>query len=146
MLYLIQDCHMTRLELFLCHYLQLAAPVEVLGRAAAELLIKKKTKIGYYAISLLSCYPPHPLWLLFYFKWSLLHLVTIFDFSLKILGVDVQFELEEAEAFVRQPDGALFSWCERFCCYHHLIYGIVSNFFRVLIISSIGRPTLSIYI
>lgn len=68
-------------------FIKLAAPVEVLGRAAAELLIKKKTKIG----------------------------------------VDVQFEWEEAEAFVRQPDGALFSWCERFRCYHHIIYGIVNK-------------------
>ncbi|KAL8098903.1 anoctamin-like protein At1g73020 [Apium graveolens] len=68
-------------------FIKLAAPVEVLGRAAAELLIKKKTKIG----------------------------------------VDVQFEWEEAEAFIRQPDGALFSWCERFRCYHHIIYGIVNK-------------------
>lgn len=41
--------------------------------------------------------------------------------------MDLQFEWEEVEAFVRQPDGSLFSWCERFHCYHHLIYGIVSR-------------------
>lgn len=41
--------------------------------------------------------------------------------------MDIQFEWEEVDAFVRQPDGALFNWGERFCCYHHLIYGIVSN-------------------
>jgi anoctamin-10 len=42
--------------------------------------------------------------------------------------MDLQIEWEEVEAFVRQPDGSLFSWCERFHCYHHLIYGrIVSR-------------------
>lgn len=43
-------------------------------------------------------------------------------------GMDLQFEVEEVEAFVKQPDGSVFSWCERFQCYCHLIYGIVSNF------------------
>lgn len=47
-----------------------------------------------------------------------------------ISGMDLQFELEEADAFVRQPDGSLFSWFERFHCYNHLIYGIVSHFFQ----------------
>ncbi|XP_062087636.1 anoctamin-like protein At1g73020 isoform X2 [Humulus lupulus] len=40
------------------------------------------------------------------------------------IGVDLQFEWEEFEAFVRQPDGSLFSWSERFHCYQHLIYRI----------------------
>lgn len=44
-----------------------------------------------------------------------------------ISGVDLQFEWEEVGAFVRQPDGSLFSWSERFHCYQHLIYGIVSH-------------------
>lgn len=43
-------------------------------------------------------------------------------------GVDLQFDWEEVDAFVRQPDGTLFSWCERFRFYRHLIYGIVSPF------------------
>ncbi|KAK9281847.1 hypothetical protein L1049_004753 [Liquidambar formosana] len=65
-------------------FIKLAAPLETLGRAAAELQIKKPTHIG----------------------------------------MDLQFEWEEVEAFVRQPDDSLFSWCERFHCYHYLIYGI----------------------
>lgn len=40
-------------------------------------------------------------------------------------GMDLQFEWDEREAFVRQPDGSLFSWCERLSCFHHIIYGIV---------------------
>lgn len=40
--------------------------------------------------------------------------------------MDLQFEWDEVEAFIRQPDGSLFSWCERFHCYRHIIYGIVS--------------------
>lgn len=44
-----------------------------------------------------------------------------------VSGMDLQFEWEEVDAFVRQPDGSLFSWCERFRCYRHLIYGIVSH-------------------
>ncbi|XP_037495449.1 anoctamin-like protein At1g73020 isoform X1 [Jatropha curcas] len=43
------------------------------------------------------------------------------------IGLDLQFEWEEVKAFVRQPDGSLFSWCERFDCYHHLLYGIVNK-------------------
>lgn len=50
--------------------------------------------------------------------------------SCSMLGMDLQFELEEVEAFVKQPDGSVFSWCERFHCYCHLIYGIVSSFHR----------------
>ncbi|OVA11742.1 Anoctamin/TMEM 16 [Macleaya cordata] len=68
-------------------FIKVAAPMETLGRAAAELQIKKLTYIG----------------------------------------MDLQFEWEEVEAFVRQPDGSLFSWCERFRCFIHLIYGIVNR-------------------
>ncbi|XP_027335495.1 anoctamin-like protein At1g73020 isoform X2 [Abrus precatorius] len=68
-------------------FVKLAAPLETLGRAAAELQIKKRTHIG----------------------------------------MDLQFEVEEVEAFVKQPDGSVFSWCERFQCYCHLIYGIVNS-------------------
>lgn len=68
-------------------FIKLAAPLETLGRAAAELQIKKRTQIG----------------------------------------MDLQFEWEEVDAFVRQPDGSLFSWCERFRCYRHLIYGIMNK-------------------
>lgn len=68
-------------------FIKLAAPLETLGRAAAELQIKKRTHIG----------------------------------------MNLQFEVEEVEAFAKQPDGSVFSWCERFHCYCHLIYGIVNN-------------------
>lgn len=47
-----------------------------------------------------------------------------------ISGMDLQFEWEEVDAFVKQPDGSLFSWFERFHCYNHLIYGIVSQLFH----------------
>ncbi|XP_023000339.1 anoctamin-like protein At1g73020 isoform X2 [Cucurbita maxima] len=43
------------------------------------------------------------------------------------IGMDLLFEVDQVKAFVRQPDGSLFSWCERFRCYHHLIYGIVNE-------------------
>lgn len=65
-------------------FIKLAAPLETLGRTAAKLQIKKRTKIG----------------------------------------VDLQFEWDEAGAFVRQSDGSLFSWNERYHCYLNLIYGI----------------------
>ncbi|XP_008380823.3 anoctamin-like protein At1g73020 isoform X1 [Malus domestica] len=68
-------------------FIKLAAPLETLGRAAAELQIKKRTAIG----------------------------------------MDLQFEWEEVDAFVRQPDGSVFSWCERFRCYRHLLYGIINK-------------------
>ncbi|KAF9616033.1 hypothetical protein IFM89_027972 [Coptis chinensis] len=68
-------------------FIKVAAPLETLGRAAAELQIKKPTYIG----------------------------------------MDLQFEWDEVEAFVRQPDGSLFSWCERFCCFTHLLYGIINK-------------------
>lgn len=42
-----------------------------------------------------------------------------------ISGMDLPFEWDEVEAFVRQPDGSLFTWCEHFRCYNHIIYGIV---------------------
>ncbi|KAK4481997.1 hypothetical protein RD792_012913 [Penstemon davidsonii] len=68
-------------------FLKLAAPTEILGKAAAELQFRKRTHIG----------------------------------------MDFPFEWDEVEAFVRQPDGSLFSWCERFRCYNHIIYGIVNT-------------------
>ncbi|KAM7476033.1 hypothetical protein LguiB_023276 [Lonicera macranthoides] len=68
-------------------FIKLAAPLEILGRAAAELQMKKRTHIG----------------------------------------VDLHFEWDEVEAFIRQPDGSLFSWCERFHCYRHIIYRIVNK-------------------
>ncbi|KAE8720043.1 Anoctamin-like protein [Hibiscus syriacus] len=43
------------------------------------------------------------------------------------IGVDLPFEWEEIEAFMRQPDGSLFSWCERFQCYRHLIHETVNK-------------------
>ncbi|RVW51963.1 Anoctamin-like protein [Vitis vinifera] len=49
------------------------------------------------------------------------------SYSLSLSGMDLQFEWDEVEAFVRQPDGSLFSWWERFRCFNHLIYGIVSH-------------------
>ncbi|RAL43896.1 hypothetical protein DM860_014397 [Cuscuta australis] len=42
-------------------------------------------------------------------------------------GVDLQFEWDEVEAFSNQPDGSLFSWSERFNCYHYLLYKIVNR-------------------
>lgn len=43
------------------------------------------------------------------------------------IGMDLQFEWEDVEAFVRQPDGSLFSWFERFQCYQQLLHGIVNK-------------------
>lgn len=80
-------------------FIKLAAPLETLGRAAAELQIKKRTHIG----------------------------------------MDLQFEVEEVEAFVKQPDGSIFSWCERFHCYCHLIYGIVNNSKSVITLKFDGK-------
>ncbi|KAL6996390.1 hypothetical protein U1Q18_006518 [Sarracenia purpurea var. burkii] len=77
-------------------FIKLAAPLETLGRAAAELQLKKRTHIG----------------------------------------MDLPFEWDEAEAFVRQPDGSLFSWFERFHCYRHIIYGIVNKGKSVLTLRS----------
>ncbi|KAL3528652.1 hypothetical protein ACH5RR_007974 [Cinchona calisaya] len=67
-------------------FLKLAAPIKILGKAAAELQLKKQTHIG----------------------------------------VDLQFEWDEIEAFIRQPDGSLFSWHERLLCYRHILYGTVN--------------------
>ncbi|KAF9621264.1 hypothetical protein IFM89_018481 [Coptis chinensis] len=51
--------------------------------------------------------------------------VLCFDALLQLVSrMDLQFEWDEVEAFVRQPDGSLFNWCERFCCFTHLLYGI----------------------
>ncbi|KVI05892.1 Anoctamin/TMEM 16, partial [Cynara cardunculus var. scolymus] len=77
-------------------FLKLLAPVEILGKAAAELQLKKRTHIG----------------------------------------VDIQFEWDEAEAFIRQADGSFFSWCERFRCYNHMIYGIVNKSESAIILKS----------
>ncbi|XP_010244337.1 PREDICTED: anoctamin-like protein At1g73020 [Nelumbo nucifera] len=68
-------------------FIKLAAPLEILGKAAADLEIRKPTHIG----------------------------------------MDLPFRWDEVEEFVRQPDGSLFSWAERFCCFQHLIYGIVNR-------------------
>ncbi|XVF86771.1 hypothetical protein PTKIN_Ptkin18bG0069600 [Pterospermum kingtungense] len=43
------------------------------------------------------------------------------------IGIDLQFEWEEVEAFVWQSDGSLFSWCERFECYRYLINETVNK-------------------
>ncbi|KAI4331262.1 hypothetical protein MLD38_029464 [Melastoma candidum] len=43
------------------------------------------------------------------------------------IGMDLQFKWEDVNAFVRQPDGSLFSWCERYHFYCHLIHGIVNR-------------------
>ncbi|KAK9101156.1 hypothetical protein Scep_024586 [Stephania cephalantha] len=80
-------------------FLKVGAPMAVLGRAAAELEIRKPTYIG----------------------------------------LDLQFEWDEVDAFVRQPDGTLFSWCERFHCYMHLIYGIVNQTGSVVNLDFDGR-------
>ncbi|XP_042477670.1 anoctamin-like protein Os01g0706700 [Macadamia integrifolia] len=80
-------------------FVELAAPVETLGRAAAELQIRKLTSIG----------------------------------------MELQFEWDEVDAFVRQPDGSLFSWCERFCCFHHIIYGIVNRKEAVVTLNFSGK-------
>ncbi|KAL3632903.1 hypothetical protein CASFOL_025887 [Castilleja foliolosa] len=79
-------------------FIKLAATIEVLGKAAAELRFRKRTFI------------------------FLTHVTEFF-----LQGIDFPFEWDEAEAFVRLPDGSLFSWCERFRCYNHLIYGIVNT-------------------
>ncbi|GJM93398.1 hypothetical protein PR202_ga09951 [Eleusine coracana subsp. coracana] len=68
-------------------FIKLAAPMGTLGRAAAEMRMKKLTYIG----------------------------------------MELQFEWDQVAAFVRQPDGSLFSWRERYCCFRYLIYGIVNK-------------------
>uniref|UniRef100_A0A0D9V4Q7 Anoctamin transmembrane domain-containing protein n=1 Tax=Leersia perrieri TaxID=77586 RepID=A0A0D9V4Q7_9ORYZ len=68
-------------------FIKLSAPMGTLGRAAAEMQMKKLTYIG----------------------------------------MELQFEWDQVAAFVRQPDGSLFSWRERFACFRHLIYRIVNK-------------------
>ncbi|GJN17923.1 hypothetical protein PR202_gb05031 [Eleusine coracana subsp. coracana] len=68
-------------------FIKLAAPMGTLGRAAAEMRMKKLTYIG----------------------------------------MELQFEWDQVAAFVRQPDGSLFSWRERYCCFRYLIYGIANK-------------------
>ncbi|XP_028756261.1 anoctamin-like protein At1g73020 [Neltuma alba] len=55
------------------------------------------------------------------------------------IGMDLQFQVEGVDAFVRQPDGSIFSWCERFQCYYHLIYGIVNSTGSALILKFDGK-------
>lgn len=99
---------------------QLAAPVEILGRVAAELQMKKLTYIGTYLTILLFSVTSENLYdVIFWFS----------NIGLFGLGIELQFEWDEVTAFVRQPDGSLFSWCERFRCFQHLIYGIVGCHF-----------------
>lgn len=43
------------------------------------------------------------------------------------IGMDLAFEWDQVKAFVLQNDGSLFSWCERYHCYRHLLYGIVNK-------------------
>nr|ACN67533.1 starch branching enzyme interacting protein-1 [Zea mays] len=68
-------------------FIKLAAPMGTLGRAAADMQMKKLTYIG----------------------------------------MELQFRWDQVAAFVRQPDGSLFSWRERYCCFRYLIYGIVNK-------------------
>ncbi|CAM9000039.1 unnamed protein product [Rhodiola kirilowii] len=42
------------------------------------------------------------------------------------LGMDLPYDWEESDAFVKHQDESLFGWCDRYRCYQHLIYGIVS--------------------
>ncbi|CAI9114269.1 OLC1v1014951C3 [Oldenlandia corymbosa var. corymbosa] len=39
--------------------------------------------------------------------------------------MDLQFHMDEIDAFIRQPDGSLFSWHERLRCYQHILYDTV---------------------
>ena len=48
-------------------------------------------------------------------------------------GIDLPFDWDQVEAFARQGDGSLFSWCERYLCYHSLLYGIVSTLYILFI-------------
>ncbi|XP_031254946.1 anoctamin-like protein At1g73020 isoform X2 [Pistacia vera] len=80
-------------------FIKVAAPLETLGRAAAEMQMRKPTRIG----------------------------------------MDLQFEWEEVNAFVKQPDGSLFSWCERFQCYQHLLYRIVNKSDSVIVLNFDGK-------
>ncbi|KAL5227124.1 hypothetical protein ABZP36_015389 [Zizania latifolia] len=75
-------------------FIKLSAPMGTLGRAAAEMQMKKLTYIG----------------------------------------MELQFEWDQVAAFVRQPDGSLFSWRERFACFRHLIYGIMNKTNSIIIL------------
>ncbi|KZV42649.1 anoctamin-like protein-like [Dorcoceras hygrometricum] len=68
-------------------FIKLHAPLEVLGKVAAELRFRKRTHVG----------------------------------------MNLPFEWDEADAFVRHPDGSLFGWGERIRCYNHILYGIVNT-------------------
>lgn len=98
--------------------------MEVLGQAAAELHLKKRTHIG----ETTHDNPTPPFYLPIFLPSSSCSFVA---------GVDLQFEWDESEAFIKQSDGSLFSWCERFRCYNHMIYGIVSSYllFHIFTIS-----------
>ncbi|GKA33824.1 hypothetical protein Tco_0720253 [Tanacetum coccineum] len=61
----------------------------------------------------------------------------------KSAGVDMQ--LEWPEAFIEEAVGTLFSWCERFRCYNHMIYGIVSRSKSVVILRSNSRRQMGAY-
>lgn len=127
---------------------QLAAPLETLARAAAELQLRKRTHIGnYHSVSTFSCHlacfwlssfaSTCSILLPLFQKMYIFYFLVENVFTYYVSGMDFQFEWEEVEAFVRQPDGSLFSWCERFRCYHHLIYEIVSHciYINLLILS-----------
>ncbi|KAF9589689.1 hypothetical protein IFM89_027219 [Coptis chinensis] len=73
-----------------------------------------------------------------------LQTVLCFDALLQLVsGMDLQFEWDEVEAFVRQPDGSLFNWCERFCCFTHLLYGITFILIVLFFFVSLGGVCLS---
>ncbi|CAI0462202.1 unnamed protein product [Linum tenue] len=55
------------------------------------------------------------------------------------IGIDLPFQWEDVNAFVRQPDGKLFSWCERFRCYQHMLYGIRNRRQSDIILKLDGR-------
>ncbi|GER53492.1 anoctamin-like protein At1g73020 [Striga asiatica] len=55
------------------------------------------------------------------------------------IGMDFPFDWDDVEAFMRLPDGSLFSWCERFHCYNHLIYGIVNTEKSAIVLKYDGK-------
>ncbi|XP_073147285.1 anoctamin-like protein At1g73020 [Henckelia pumila] len=77
-------------------FIKFLAPLEVLGKVAAELQFRKRTRIG----------------------------------------MNFPFEWDEAEAFVRHPDGSLFGWGERFRCYNHILNGIVNTGTTAIVMKS----------
>ncbi|KAJ8553290.1 hypothetical protein K7X08_023968 [Anisodus acutangulus] len=66
-------------------------------------------------------------------------LLLISERTILVSGVDLQFHWDEVEAYERQPDGSLFSWFERYCCYRHIIYGIVNTSNSTVILKSDGN-------